>query len=414
MTTVEGPTEAARDANHSRRPYVLMIAPGPFFVDRGFGVAIYEQARALSARGVRVEVVCYPSGRNVAAVVTHRPIPLPGYSASTIGPSPTRLPLWFFLLIKTLQVARRERPDLLHGHLHEGALIAAIVSRLTGVPWVFDFQGSLSLEMAEKSALRPRSLPFRGVTALERWIDKLAPQILVKSVVMQRDLEDRFRIEQSRIVRVMDGADPGVFSPREGDPLLRQRLGIQPDATVIGYLGLLTEQQGIDRLLRGVALLPPRHRDWHMLIMGYPSYGPKRLAQELSLSPRVTFTGKVDYLNAPAYLALADLAVAPKVSRTEGNGKLYNYMGMALPVVSIDNPGNREILGEHAYYVEGEEPEDFARGIREALETRDTWGERGLRLRSRLQKRFTWDAVASRLLAAYEQVSPLPFRQLRN
>ena len=386
-----------------------MVAPGPFFVDRGFGVVVYEQSRALQKRGVDVEVVCYPSGRDVPELTVHRTLPLPGYDASRIGPSLWRLPLWVLLLFKTWRVVGRTKPDVLHGHLHEGALIAAIVSRLTGVPWLFDFQGSLSLEIAEKSPLRPGSLPFRAVSVLERWIDRMAPRILVKSVVMERDLEERFGLAPERVLRVMDGCDPDVFSPRTADPALRERLGIPAGATVIGYIGLLNEQQGAARMLRAAAQVLPEYPGCHLLVMGYPVGEAQELARELCILPRVTFTGRIDYALAPEYLALCDLAVAPKVSRTEGNGKLYNYMSMALPVVAVDNPGNREILGDDGYYARGETPEGFARAITAALEDRGQWRERGERLRRRLEERFTWAAVAARLVAAYRDIAPGPF-----
>lgn len=396
-------------SNQRPEPRVLIIAPGPFFVDRGFGVSVYEQARALQQRGARVEIVCYPSGRDVSDVRAHRAWPLPGYDASRIGPSLTRLPLWGLLLMKTWLVARRTRPDVLHGHLHEGALIAAIVSRLTRTPWLFDFQGSLSMEMAEKRALRPGSLPFRLVSWLEGWIDRRAPRILVRSTAMQSDLVQRFAVRPERITRVMDGADPDIFSPRPRDDSLRAKLGLPEGATVIGYIGLLTEQQGIERLLRAAQIVAAAHEECHFLIMGYPVDDAQRRARALGIESRATFTGRVEYDKTPALLALVDLAVAPKVSRTEGNGKLYNYAGMALPVVAIDSDVNREVLDDDAYYTAGETPEEFAHAIETALADRAGWDARGRRLRARLEAEFTWDAVAQRVLAAYREIAPERF-----
>ncbi len=408
-TAASGPEEVTDSARLRRRPFVLMIAPGPFLVDRGFGIAVYEQAKALRRRRIRVEVVAYHSGRQVPDIPIHRAAPLPGYDATAIGPSLTRLPLWILLLHRTLDVARRTRPDVLHGHLHEGALVARLVSSLLDIPWVFDFQGSLSLELAEKSFLRPGSLPFRLISLGERQIDRPAPRILVKSTTMQRDLEDRFGVDPSRIARIMDGTDPDVFSPRPADPVLRRRWGIAPNAVVVGYLGLLTAQQGVDRLLQAAAVVLERHPECHFLVMGYPVERARQLARELHILSGITLTGRVDYFTAPDHLALVDLALAPKVSRTEGNGKIYNYMSMALPVAAIDTPGNREILGEDGYYARGESFEDFATAIIDALRSRDQWEDRGIRLRRRLEERFTWAAVASRLVAAYQDVAPQRF-----
>jgi len=386
-----------------------MVAPGPFFVDRGFGVLVLEQARALLGKGVHVEVVAYHSGRDLEDVVIHRTLPFPGYGDSKIGPSLVRIPLWFLLLVKTFLVARRTRPDVLHGHLHEGALISTIVSRLTGIPWVFDYQGSLTMEMVEKGALRRGSFPYRAVSFFEGFIDKRARRILVKSQLMQDDLIDRFGIGVRRIRRVMDGADPNTFAPREPSADLRRKLGIDESATVAGYIGLLTEQQGTELLLRATADVVRQRPDVHVLIIGYPTDPWVEQAKQLCIEKHVTFTGRIDHQEAADYLALSNFTVAPKISETEGNGKVYHYMSMELPVVAIDNVGNRELLGADGYFVNGHEPRDFARGMLTALDARDEWRERGKRLRQRIINGLSWNAVADRLIAAYRDEAPAAF-----
>ena len=64
----------------------------------------------------------------------------------------------------------------------------------------------------------------------------------------------------------------------------------------------------------------------------------------------VTFTGRVPFSDAPYYLSACDIAVAPKMSTSEGSGKLLNYMAMALPIVAYDTALNREYLGELGVY----------------------------------------------------------------
>jgi len=53
------------------------------------------------------------------------------------------------LFWKVLATALRWRPDIIHGHLHEGALLGLTVRRLLGIPLVFDFQGSMTSEMID-------------------------------------------------------------------------------------------------------------------------------------------------------------------------------------------------------------------------------------------------------------------------
>jgi glycosyltransferase involved in cell wall biosynthesis len=86
--------------------------------------------------------------------------------------------------------------------------------------------------------------------------------------------------------------------------------------------------------------------------MGYPESDYIERARVLGLDDRITFAGKLDYAEAPRYLCLGDIAVSPKLSTSEANGKLLNYMACGLPCVVFDNPVNRELLGETGVYVE--------------------------------------------------------------
>jgi glycosyltransferase involved in cell wall biosynthesis len=116
----------------------------------------------------------------------------------------------------------------------------------------------------------------------------------------------------------------------------------------------------------------------------------------------VTFTGKVPYGQAPAHLALGDIAVAPKLSTTEGAGKILNYMAMELPTVAFDTPISREYLGALGTYAAPVgDSAALADAIRGLLEAPDRFTDIGQRLRERARAHFSWDRAGRRLLKAY-------------
>jgi len=158
-----------------------MIAPTSFFADYGCHVRILEQARGLIGHGYRIILCTYHSGRDIAGIGILRTPPIPWRKSAEVGASWHKLVLDFFLFFLVWRTARRERPDLLHAYLHEGALIGAIVARLLKIPLIFDFQGSLTSEMVDHGFLRLHSPAYDPLRRLERWINRQPALILANS-----------------------------------------------------------------------------------------------------------------------------------------------------------------------------------------------------------------------------------------
>ena len=98
-----------------------------------------------------------------------------------------------------------------------------------------------------------------------------------------------------------------------------------------------------------------------ILIMGFPDKTHWETQCRLQGITNVVFTGKIERVDAPRYLSLGDIALAPKKAvSSEGNGKLLDYMAMGLPVVAFDTLVNREILGEKYPLVTAYDWQQFA------------------------------------------------------
>ena len=135
--------------NATRPLRILMIAPTPFFADRGCHVRILEEVRILTRLGHEVLVTTYHHGRDVPGVRTVRTLSIPWYRKLAPGPSVHKLYVDLLLIGKSLQAAAAFRPDIVHAHLHEGVFVGQFVRARTGAPLVADFQGSLAGEVAD-------------------------------------------------------------------------------------------------------------------------------------------------------------------------------------------------------------------------------------------------------------------------
>ncbi|MDK9718579.1 MAG: glycosyltransferase family 4 protein [Trichlorobacter sp.] len=382
---------------------ILMIAPTPYFSDRGCHVRIYEEARALMALGHQVRIVCYHLGRNLEPVPVERTLAIPWYSKHEAGPSWHKPYLDLLLLCTSLRVARQCKPDLIHAHLHEGVLIGWVVAKLRRIPLLFDYQGSLSGESLNHGFFGTGSLLHRLFRWIENRINRLADLIITSSTPGRHELLRLWQLPQQKVVALPDGVDTSVFRyfPRA---TARERLGIDDQVPVIVYLGLFNQYQGVDLLIHAARLMIQQGRNFHLLLMGYPEQEYRQLVDELNMNSFVTFTGRVNYAEAPMMLAAADLAVSPKISDTEANGKLLNYMACGLPVVAFDAPVNWELLGDDGIYAAFGDVVDLARCLSSALADREALRQRGKRLRLRAVEQLAWDVRVKELEAVYQQL----------
>jgi glycosyltransferase involved in cell wall biosynthesis len=384
---------------------VLMVAPTPFFDDRGCHVRILEQIRALRHRGVEVLLATYHVGRDVPEVRTVRTMRLPWVRRLPVGFSIHKPALDLFLLATAARAARRFRPDVIHGHLHEGAVLGAILGRLLRRPVVADLQGSLTGELIDHG-----TIPGRGVLpAVARMIERASlggpARLLTSSASFAHELARRGG--GNRVVALPDGVDPEVFRPDLATYDLRQALRLEGRRVVV-FLGVLTRHQGVDDLIAAWSRVVKEAPDAHLLLMGYPNEGRYRdLMRRAGLAASITITGRIDYRAAPRYLALGDIAVSPKRSRTEANGKLLNYMASGLPTIAYDGPVSREILGGAGILVPIGDTSALARACIALLDDAGERKRRGEALRERAVVRFSWAALAGRLVEVYREVTGL-------
>ena len=226
---------------------VLVIAPTPFFGDRGCHVRIYEEVRALTARGIESLVVTYSSGRELPNVQTARARVIPGLAAAPLGFSAGRPVLDLAVLFAANRAAARFRPDLLHVHLHEGIAIGVALQVWHRLPLVADLQGSLTSEMVDQGALVNNSVAAGVLRRIERWLVRRPVRLLTSSrqgvsLLMAQGVEER------RVASLPDGVDVAAFRPQPPDAALVEQLGLSRKRVVV-FLGVLTDYQGVDLLL---------------------------------------------------------------------------------------------------------------------------------------------------------------------
>jgi glycosyltransferase involved in cell wall biosynthesis len=393
-------------------PYtILTIAPTSFFADYGCHVRIWEEVKTLRSLGHRVVMTTYHNGDNMPGLDIRRSWDVPWIKRAMVGSSRHKLYLDMALLWRTLRVALDVRPDIIHAHLHEGALIGTIVSRLLGVPLIFDYQGSLTGEMLDHGFLREESLLHWPLRLLEHVLNRLPDAVITSSYNAASTLHHEWNFPRERLYTVPDSVNTARFRPFDGSPeweeerlRLRDELGIPRDRRVVVYIGLLAPYQGTGKLIEAAQLVVQRSPDIHFLIMGYPDVTSYRaLAASLGVDGHVTLPGRIMYRDLHAYLALGDIAVAPKMSETEGAGKISNYLAMGLPVVAFDTPVSREMLGNVGRYARYGDVESLAEELIALLDNPREMEILSAAGRARAIREHSWELGALQIQAIYER-----------
>ncbi|MCB0185706.1 MAG: glycosyltransferase, partial [Caldilineaceae bacterium] len=231
--------------------------------------------------------------------------------------------------------------------------------------------------------------------------------IFTSSSEARRILLQQFGCTEAQVRALPDCVETNTFVPaamQETTTLARLRsdLALPEGAKVVVYLGLLAPYQGTDLLLQAMQRIVSTRSDVYLLLMGFPGIDIYRnQAATLGISDHVRLTGRIPYQEAPLYLALGDVAVAPKLSVTESAGKLLNYMGVGIPTVAFDTPVAREYLGNAGLLAERGNATDLANQLLQALAMPD----KGQELRQRAIEQFSWRNAGQQIVAAYAELT---------
>ncbi len=391
--------------------HIVKISPTAFFADYGCHVRIFEETLALRNAGHRVTIFAYPAGDTPAGMDVRRAPALPGMRDARVGSHWRKLLLDPLLTVTTTLHGALGPVDVVHAHLHEGALIGWPLARMKGAPLVFDYQGSLRAEMLDHRFLAPNHPALRVFGWLEHLANRAADRILTSSENARTQLLASMpSLDPRHVVTVPDGVDVRRFRPRldsDAERLreLRRRWRIPEDRLVVGYLGLLAEYQGTGDLIRAAERVLREFSGAHFLVMGFPNEAAyRKAAADAGLESFFTFTGRMAYDEAPAMLRLVDVAVSPKRSETEGNGKLLNYMATGLPTVAYDGAVAAEIMGPDALLAPLGSVDALAGSLLRLLRDAELRRSYGQRLRKRAVGRFAWSGVIGPVLRLYEDL----------
>ena len=370
---------------------------------------VRREARALCDAGFQVTVIA-PGARqawheNVDGVYAYR-FPAPRGGQGALGY------LWEYgyctvaSFLLSLWVSCRRGFDVVHAHNPPDIFVfIAAFYKLFGKQFVFDHH-DLSPEMyIARFGGRGNRFVFRVLVWLEKLTFRLADHVIATNESYKTVQMDRGKVPPKKITVVRNGPDLKRFKQLAPDEELRRKA-----PTIIGFVGGMGYQDGVDYLLRSLRHLihDLGRSDFYCVLVGTGDAHERLKAQsvELQLEDHVWFTGYVPDEDMLRYLSTADVCVSPDPSNpfTDRSTmiKITEYMAMSKPIVAFDLPEHRVSAGDAALYAKPNEELDFARQLVSLMDDPERRATLGARGRRRVETELSWAHQQVNLLRAYE------------
>jgi glycosyltransferase involved in cell wall biosynthesis len=392
-----------------RRRVLILVEnlPSPF--DR----RVWQEATALSDAGYVVSIVC-PTGRgyerrfeSIDGIDIHRyPLPVEASGAAGYALEYGCALFWSFAL--AWKVLFRRGFDVIHAcNPPDLFFIVGGFFKLLGKKFVFDHH-DINPELYEAKFGR-RDFLWRVMLALERWTFRTADVSIATNESYRRIALERGRMPPERVFVVRSG--PSLERMKIVPPVESLKRGRRH---LVGYVGVMGRQEGIDLLLRAVHAVVHVHgrSDVHFGLVGGGTSleDMKALARELGVADYVTFTGRVPDAELLAMLNTADVCVNPDVANEMNDkstmNKIMEYMSLGKPIVQFDLTEGRFSAQGASLYARRNDPADLAAKIIELLDDPVKRAEMGAIGRRRVEDELEWRHEVPKLLAAYDALWP--------
>lgn len=272
---------------------------------------------------------------------------------------------------------------------HVNALPGLIAAKRLGLPFQYEMRGLWELSRASRFPAYENSRPFKMGLAMEGLVAANADSIFAISHQLALYASERWGIALERFSLLPNCADTARIAPTPDG---------QVENDLVGYAGSLVSYEGLDVLLRALAILKDRAKPVRLLLIGDGEARPEleQLVKDLKLSAEVEFAGRVHPDEARRKLNRCALICLPRkpfqVCKIVTPLKLVEAMALARPLLVPDLPVFRDELGEYAKdcVFEPDNSMDLARRIEEKLGSPLELAELGRKLRGHVEKNRQW------------------------
>jgi glycosyltransferase involved in cell wall biosynthesis len=379
---------------------ILILAPHPFYQDRGTPIAVNLLLKALCERGDSVDLVTYHEGKTIdygSNVNIYRIPNIPFVRGINPGLSWKKLVCDFFMFFTVLSLVVRRRYAVVHA-VEDSVFMALVLKLLFRVPYVYDMDSCLSQQIVEKypacAFFSPLMRVFEGVAIKNGEavvpvcdsLSEIASKYNPKKLVTLRDVS---------LIQCEEETKPQCN--------LAEEIGMC--GLVIMYVGNLELYQGIDLLLESFKLAMKEVSDAALVIVGGIASDIEKYKKKtamLGMLNNVHFLGPKPIEGLNDYLSQADVLVSPRIKGNNTPMKIYSYLHSGKAVLATDLPTHTQVLDTSVAMLAAPAPDEFSKALICLMQDRNLrlrLGETGKKL---IKEKYSYDYFKKEVNALYD------------
>ncbi len=393
---------------------ILVIAPQPFFQNRGTPIAVRLLVEELARLGHDVHLLVFHEGEEVTipGVILQRIPAIWGIKNIPPSLSLKKIVCDVCMFFKAIGLLRRHRIAVIHA-VEEAAFMAMLLRIFFGTPYIYDMDSSLADQIVEKfSFLKPLgpALQFCERFAVKRSCGVVAVCRALEEIALAHAPE-------KLIVRLEDISL--LADSVSSDEDLRQRLQIS--GPIMLYVGNLEKYQGIDLLLQSFQLALHQGCRGNLVIIGgtpetIAAY--KKYAEELQVADHTFFCGPRPVELLGHYLAQADILLSPRVQGNNTPMKLYSYLDSGKVVLATNLLTHTQVLSDDFACLVAPERQSMAAGMARLLADPELCLRLGAEGHRVAQENYSRSAFRAKLTDFYRRIfaalPPPPHQPAKN
>jgi len=321
---------------------ILLVAPQPFYQERGTPIAVRMLIEVLCGQGHAVDLLTYHEGADldIEGLRILRTPALPGLRHIPIGISWKKLVCDLLISGRLLGLALSHRYDVIHA-VEEAVFPAILLRSSARARVVYDMDSLLGESLVSKwRLLRPAEGMLR---AMERAVIRRADAVFAVCDDLARhataDAPD------VPVFLIEDVALPAQETCGGAEPL-RELLDIKGSLAL--YVGNLQRYQGIEQVVRAMGQLP-QALDATLVLIGGAEEDVARMrsvVRKLHLEERVYLLGPRPLAQLTGFLAQADILVSPRLYGSNTPMKVYSYMNSGRVILATRIPSHTQVLDD--------------------------------------------------------------------